>query len=187
VRTLQVQFIPFNTIDEESYHRPGAKKRNPGSPGRNYEYLYTGDREVKVDDWAIVHNGEEFGMVRISRVFPGIRDKVHKHVITVITQEDFQNYLEANRDIQRHREIFDQLDGMLEAESKLERYRRLAENNPYAAELLEKAGVWTGKAIEAQQSPPIFAFSSDERAVPDTPDRGYAEPEKDPLDDGIPF
>lgn len=152
MRTLVVEFIPFNTIDTFDH----GKRRNAGSPNKYYEYLYVGDRKVIPGDWAIVHNGSEFGCVEVQRIKPGLSDKATKHIITVITQEDFKAYQEANRHISKHRQVFDELDYMLENEKKLDKYRDLAERNPQAKNLLDSLNIWNGPVLEAQNAEPVF-------------------------------
>jgi hypothetical protein len=134
VRTLTCTFI--------------KTQHNQGTSHQQYHYLYTGARPVQSGDWAVVHNGNEFGIVRIDRVRPGIHDKVTKHVLALITQEDYLNYQQANRQIDEHRRIFDQLDYMLEQDKQLDRYKDLASRNPEAAELLKKATVWQGEVLD---------------------------------------
>lgn len=143
MRTLQVTF-------RESFNDYGTRS---GTPNKQYCYLYTGDRDVKPGDHAVVHNGTHFGVVEIQRVKPGIDDKVTKHVITVITKEDMEHYHQANTSIVKHREVFDQLDYMLEQDKKLDKYKDLATRSPEAADLLKQAGMWTGPLIESQKAP----------------------------------
>jgi len=135
--------------------------RKTGTPGRSYNYLYTGSRDVSVGDYAVVHNGINFGVVEIQRVKPGIDDKVTKHVITVITKEDMQHYHDANASISKHRQVFDQLDYMLEQDKKIDKYRELATRNPEAADLLKQAGIWQGPVIESQKAPEFKPVDAD--------------------------
>lgn len=118
-------------------------EHNAGTASRTYDYLYTGGREVRVGDWAVVHNGSVFGIVQIKRIRPGLTDKVDKHVLTIFTQDDYLRYQEANRV-----RYFDQLDYMLEEEKRLGKYADLAAKNPAAADLLKRAQVWDGPTLE---------------------------------------
>lgn len=153
MRTLTCEFQAFE--DEGGSYRTNS--RNNGSPGKFYDYLYTGWRDVRAGDWALVHNGTNFGIVKISRVRPGMTDKVTKHVISVVTQDDFARYKEANDSINSHRRVFDELDYLLEEEKKLSKYRDLAERNTQAKELLEKVNIWTGPTITAQNTRPVYS------------------------------
>lgn len=134
IRTLSCEFI--------------RTEHNAGTASRTYDYLYTGGREVRVGDWAVVHNGSVFGIVQIKRIRPGLTDKVDKHVLTIFTQDDYLRYQEANRAIVQHRTVFDQLDYMLEEEKRLGKYADLAAKNPVAADLLKRAQVWDGPTLE---------------------------------------
>ena len=140
LRTLVCEFLSFEV--KESKGELGTLRQR-GSPGRDYFYLYTGDRDVKAGDLALCHNGADYGLTRINRVLPGIHDKVTKTVITVVTSEDMKQYYANNKGIDNYRRIFDQLDGMLAEETKIDRYRKLAERNEQAAELLRSLGLVT--------------------------------------------
>jgi hypothetical protein len=145
VRTLECEFI--------------RTMHNQGTAGRRYHYLYTGKRDIRAGDHAMVHNGSEFGIVEVKRVRPGITDKVEKHVLAVVTQEDFLRYSEANRGIDEHRTVFDRLDQMLEDAKRFDKYKELAASNPEADALLAKARTWHGPVIDAILEKP---FSMDE-------------------------
>ena len=160
MKTLYCTFNPileeYTDEDHEHSYLNTKMTRRPVQPAKQYAYLYTGSREVKVGDHAVVHNGSEFSVVRIERVKPGIDDKVVKHVLSVVTRDDFQQYLVANKAIVDHRTVFDQLDHLLEEDAKMQKYRDLAKNNPQAQELLNKIGVWHGPVIECHMSAPTY-------------------------------
>ena len=152
MRTLVSTFLPFHSEDT----RNGERRYNTGTPHKTYDYLYAGHRDVKPGDWALVHNGHEFGLVRIERVKPGFSEKATKHVLTVITKGDFEQYQAANKAIMERVQIYDELEHLLKQESKLDKYQALAERNPDAKELLARLNVYEGPMIEAQSSAPTY-------------------------------
>ncbi len=177
MKTLFCTFGPSVTEEEyDEYFDPGLKSsyrevrsvRRATKPSKQYAYLYTGNREVLTGDFAVVHNGTNFAVVHIERVKPGIDDKVIKHVLSVITRGDFEQYLKANEAIVDHRKVFDQLDYLIEEEKKMERYRELAKTNTLAADLLKRATTWDGPVIECHMSePPVYG-----EPKTDTPNEG---------------
>jgi len=116
----------------------GRKGTFTGTPGKHYHYAYVGNKDVKKGDWALVHNGEYFGMVSIKRVIPGIDSKVTKHVIEVLTKDEFKAYLERNQRIDELRADMDELDYRLKQHKQLAKYEELAKDDPRAKELLER-------------------------------------------------
>lgn len=122
--------------------------RQSGSPGKHYHYAYIGDKNVKKGDWALVHNGSEFGIVEIKRVVPGIDTSVTKHVIEVLTQDEFKAYIERNKKIDELRSTFDELEYRLREHKKLDKYKKLAEEDPRAAELLKQVQEGLGFKFE---------------------------------------
>lgn len=161
MRTLVSTFLPFHSEDT----RNGERRYNTGTPHKTYDYLYAGHRDVKPGDWALVHNGHEFGLVRIERVKPGFSEKATKHVLTVITKGDFEQYQAANKAIMERVQIYDELEHLLKQESKLERYQRLAENNPAAKELLDRLNVYEGPMIESSETKPTFTADPAKQAA----------------------
>lgn len=134
LRTLVCEYQPLTD---------GNGSRASTAP-RTYEYLYVGAKDVSVGDHAFVHNGTNFGVVKIVRIRPGITDKVTKNVIDVITRAEWDEYQERNKRINEHRKVYDELDYLIEENKKHERYRRLAEHDPRAASLLSKITGFTG-------------------------------------------
>lgn len=128
MRTLIVEFQPL--IVDGEYHS--------GSPRRHYSYAYVGQKAVKRGDWALVHNGSNFGIVEVKRVIPGIDAKVTKHVIEVLTREEFETYREHNNRIEDLRSLKDELDHRLAQDKELDRYRDLASRDPRSAEILKE-------------------------------------------------
>lgn len=175
MRTLICEFQPFHAytsdgmveVNLEDVYRSGTQYgrirvpihntgRQGGSPGRHYHYAYIGSKEVKRGDWALVHNGSEFGICEIKRVVPGIDPKVTKHVIEVLTQDEFKAYVERNQKIDELRNVMDELDYRLDQHKKLDKYRDLAKTDPRAAELLKQVADGLGikvAEIEAQAQP----------------------------------
>jgi hypothetical protein len=146
VRTLVVEFQPmFHGADEgdigDSFTtgpRGRVAYKRAGTPGKHYHYCYAGQKEVKRGDWAVVHNGNEFGIVQVKRCIPGVESKVTKHVLMVITQEEFERYLTMNKQIDEFRGLMDQLDYRLEQHKKLERYEDLASSDPTAKAMVDR-------------------------------------------------
>lgn len=145
MRTLICEFQPFHSIEvDPDYY--GERKVGPsmratrksGSPGTHYHYAYVGTKDVRRGDWALVHNGSEFGICEIKRVIPGIDAKVTKHVIEVLLRAEFDTYLKRNQEVDELRGAMDELEYRLDQHKKLDRYRELAESDPRAKELLDK-------------------------------------------------
>ena len=157
MRTLICEFQPFLVEDHDDYIPIGQRKmrRKTGSPGRHYHYAYVGNKDVRRGDWALVHNGEDFGIVEIKRVVPGVDAKVTKHVIEVLTRGEFDLYKARNAEIDELRGALDELDYRLEQRKKLDKYEDLASEDPRSRELLTKLrgffGV-NGAQIEATSS-----------------------------------
>jgi hypothetical protein len=159
VRTLICEFQPFHNmsinqmveVDLEDVHRslggsyrsgvvrvPIRKGTSSGNRDKHYHYAYVGDKNVKRGDWALVHNGNEFGIVEVKRVIPGIDPKVTKHVIEVLLVEEFKAYLERNKKVDELRSMQDELDFRLEQDKKLDKYKDLATRDPRAKTLLDQ-------------------------------------------------
>lgn len=129
-----------------SFVMHGHSVQNSGP--REYAYLYVGNREVQIGDYALVHNGSSFGMIQINRIKPGIEDKVTKHVIAVVTQADFNQYEAMNKGISEYRKVFDELDFAIAEDKRFSKYKDLAERDPKVAELLKKAREWQGPVLD---------------------------------------
>jgi hypothetical protein len=142
VRTLVSEF-------QRSFQNGSYKT---GTPNRHYHYAYCGDKDVKKGDWALVHNGTEFGVVEIKRVIPGIEPAVTKHVIEVLTQSEFDAYKERNKTIDEMRSNLDALDYRLAQHKRMKKYEELAEDDPGARKILDELksffGMNTTPAIE---------------------------------------
>jgi hypothetical protein len=167
VRTLIVEFQPSFVSETVNYDIPdfdytfgdsGVRRRTskvksqPGTPNRHYHYVYAGSKEVKRGDWAVVHNDTNFGIVQIKRVLVGVDHKVTKHVLMVITQDEFKNYQEMNRQIDDLRGLQQELEYRLEEDKKLEKFRDLATRDPRAREIMDKLSGFftpTRPALEA--------------------------------------
>lgn len=140
MKTLTVEFIPHTS----------GKNYNPGSPGSMYDYLYTGKKDVKPGDWALVHNGFTFGITKVALVKPGISAKVAKHALAIITQNDFEGYEAANKRIHEYRGVFDQLDFRLAEKKRLSKYEELAATDPVARDLLDQLKSFQGAPLELE-------------------------------------
>jgi len=127
MKTISVKFNNYNTA-------------------QSYDYVVEDDTKVEVGDSVLTHNGENFGVAKVYKVAYGeISDKSSKTVVAVITHEDFVAYSKRNeelgKNIRAQRAAMKQLEALLEAETKLDRYRKLAATNTEAAELLKQAGI----------------------------------------------
>lgn len=148
MRTLICEFQPFHSVEIDPFIDYGrSRSRNEpstryvhksGTPGKHYHYAYVGAKDVKRGDWALVHNGSEFGICEIKRVVPGIDPKVTKHVIEVLLKPEFEAYIKRNQEIDELRGAMDELEYLLEQHKKLDRYAELAVSDPRAKELLDK-------------------------------------------------
>lgn len=138
--SIQTKVVSYGELYELDGHivrqvSNGRSKRY-GTPNKHYHYAYVGNKPVKRGDWALVHNGSEFGIIEIKRVIPGIEPCVTKHVIEVLTQDEFKAYLERNKKIDELRNDMDELEFRLKKHKQLEKYEALAEEDPRAKELL---------------------------------------------------
>lgn len=171
MRTLVCEFQPFHVQTSREFldipiqgtnerMRVPVRSNEPdfGNPRKHYKYAYTGNKNVKKGDWALVHNGTTFGIVEIKRVLMGIQAEVTKHVIEVLTTDEFEAYLERNKKVDELRGKMDELDYRLEQHKKLDKYQKLAETDPVAAEILTDLkkyfGIKDQTAIEAAPIPP---------------------------------
>lgn len=129
MRTLVCEFI-------RCFHNTEV---NNGSPGREYHYAYFGDKTLLTGDeiYAVVHNGTDFGIVRVNRVLPGLHPKVTKSVMLVFTKDDFEAYKELNKNLKQRRQDYAMLDDMLEQQKLLDKYDVL-KDNPEAQEVLDR-------------------------------------------------
>jgi TolA-binding protein len=155
VRTLICEFQPFfeGTAEPLAEYRDDRRRIRSGSPGRHYHYAYVGQKAVKKGDWALVHNGTNFGIVEIKRVVPGIQPAVTKHVIEVLTQTEFEAYKQRNESIDEMRSMMDELRYRNEQEKELSKFEDLAERDPTAKQMLDKLkeffGMSSAPALEA--------------------------------------
>lgn len=157
LRTLVTNFV--GSFDNNRW--------NPGTPGKNYDYLYLGEKDAAPGDHALVHNGTHFGIVEIVRVKPGISDKVTKTVIDVVTKEEFERYSQANGQIHEYRKVFDQLDHMIAEEDRMNKYRDLAARNPDAAKLMEQVDLFQKGAILDNALPAPSAAEATREPIPE--------------------
>lgn len=151
MRTLICEFQPFHSLEVDyhfdTYTDPDGRRRNvhtgqtvrkSGTPGKHYHYAYVGTKAVKRGDWALVHNGSEFGICEIKRVVPGIDAKVTKHVIEVLLRTEFEAYLKRNQEVDELRGAMDELAYRFDQHKLMDKYKGLAETDPRAKELLDK-------------------------------------------------
>lgn len=176
MRTLICEFQPFHvstTTEFLEFETTAGRRRIPvqndgqktGTPGRHYHYAYVGDKPVKRGDWALVHNGDTFGIVEIKRVVPGIESVVTKHVIEVLTKEEFKAYLERNERIDEMRSALENLEFRLEQKKKLDKYEALAEEDPEAAKILQRLKTFFGMNTNPQIEAASSAEEPEDRAV----------------------
>ena len=156
MKTLVTNFVDIQLDDAF-----GGVTTHRGSRHTDYHYAYMGAKEVKAGDWALVHNGTEFGLVRVKRVLAGMSAKVKKVVMLAFTQEDFQDYLKMNDQLAARADAFNQLDEMLAEKKKMAKYEELKDNEQ-AQSLLAFITSFGQNTIEEQANTLTAASSSDE-------------------------
>lgn len=112
-----------------------------GYAAKDYHYLVDDSAKVSVGDSAVVHNGSEFRVVKVTDVKAGASSRATKTLVTLINSDTFNEYLEANKRVNEQRELFNRLEQLLAQESENNKYRLLAQNNAEAAEILAKLGI----------------------------------------------
>lgn len=105
---------------------------------KQYHYCYAGNKEPKPGDWAVVHNGSEFAVVTIQRAIPGVEPRVTKYALAIITQDDFNAYLEQNRQIEEYRSLEEQLAYRLKLATQRKKLKEMAEDDPQAQALIRR-------------------------------------------------
>ncbi len=111
------------------------------SRGKSYHYLVDNDFEIAARDTAVVHNGSELRLVTVLSVSAGMSAKATKTIVCVVSKEDIAKYHENNKKLVYNKRMFQRLEQLLAQESEVSKYRRLAENNSEAAEILTKLGI----------------------------------------------
>jgi hypothetical protein len=131
---------------------------------KEYHYCYAGRKEVKPGDFAIIHNGSEFSVVDIRRAIPGVEPRVTKYVLAVITQADFEAYLEQNTRIEEYRQLEDQLAYRLKLKKHRQDLRDMAQGDTEAMALLDRL-----EAFERTTTPAIEAETAHVEEMSDRP------------------
>lgn len=118
-----------------------TNRYNTGYNDKSYDYLVEDNTEVQAGDFAVVHNGSEFAIVRVIEVCAGASGKATKSLVTVLGKKVIEEYTARNALVQEQKEAFQRLEQLLAQESENDRYRMLAQRNAEAAALLAKLGI----------------------------------------------
>lgn len=108
---------------------------------KSHDYLVDDSTQVQAGDFAVVHHGTEFAIVRVSEVNAGASAKATKSLVTVLGKEAIEAYTAMNARVAEQKEAFQRLEQILAQESENDRYRMLASRNAEAAALLAKLGI----------------------------------------------
>lgn len=103
-----------------------------------YHYAIEDETKVNLDDTVVLHNGTELRLATVVDVIAGVSSKATKTIVSVINEETMKAYEEANVRIKEQKELYRRLDELLAQESEVNKYRRLAETNSEAANILAK-------------------------------------------------
>lgn len=109
--------------------------------GKDYHYVVADDAKVSVGDSAVVHNGSEFRVVKVTDILAGASARAHKTVVTILNEDTMAAYKEANEKVKAQKELFVRLEQLLAQESENNKYRLLAQGNAEAAAILEQLGI----------------------------------------------
>ena len=111
------------------------------STSAQYHYVVDDAVAVKTGDHAVAHNGKEFAIVKVVDVTAGASSKANKTLVTILDDESMAKYSETNKALKQQRELFARLDVLLAQESEKDKYRRLAEYNSEAADIIKSLGL----------------------------------------------
>lgn len=109
--------------------------------GKDYHYVVADDVKVVVGNSAVVHNGSEFRVVKVTDILAGASARATKTVVTILNEDTMAAYKEANEKVKAQKELFVRLEQLLAQESENNKYRLLAQGNAEAAEILAKLGI----------------------------------------------
>lgn len=109
--------------------------------GKDYHYLVDDDAAVVAGDYAVVHNGSEYRVVRVTDILVGASSRANKTVVTILNADVFNAYKAKNEQVNEQKQLFVRLEQLLAQESENNKYRLLAQSNSEAAEILAKLGI----------------------------------------------
>lgn len=108
---------------------------------KDYHYVVADDAKANIGDNAVVHNGSEFRIVKITDILAGASARATKTVVALINEDTMAAYKEANVKVKEQKDLFVRLEQLLAQESENNKYRLLAQGNAEAAEILAKLGI----------------------------------------------
>ena len=117
------------------YQSPLKEARKP------YHYTYDGDRDVQPGDFAVICRSDnldditDYGICTVEEVLEGATPEAKKPVICILDLTEHRARLERNK---KRLAIFTQLLALEKRQSEMDRFKRLAEINSEAAELLKQ-------------------------------------------------
>jgi hypothetical protein len=109
--------------------------------GKDYHYVVADDAKVVVGNSAVVHNGSEFRVVKVTDILAGASSRATKTVVSILNEDTMNAYKEANVQVNEQKNLFVRLEQLLAQESENNKYRLLAQGNAEAAEILAKLGI----------------------------------------------
>jgi hypothetical protein len=109
--------------------------------GKDYHYVVADDAKVVVGNSAVVHNGSEFRVVKVTDILAGASSRATKTVVSILNEDTMNAYKEANVKVNEQKNLFVRLEQLLAQESENNKYRLLAQGNAEAAEILAKLGI----------------------------------------------
>ncbi len=111
------------------------------SNAKDYHYIVADDVKVVAGDNAVVHNGTEFRIVKVTDILAGASSRATKTVVAVLNEDVMSAYKEANMKVKEQKDLFVRLEQLLAQESENNKYRLLAQGNAEAAAILQKLGI----------------------------------------------
>lgn len=127
-QTVRVKFLENN----------GRRVNSYTNISNNAEYDYAYDGSCDVGDIAMVHNGNDYCLVKVVDVIAGTTTKTTKPLLFVASKEVMDVYQQKIKDIKRRKEILGRLEKMAQEETIEERFLKLASRSPEASSLLEE-------------------------------------------------
>jgi hypothetical protein len=90
---------------------------------------------------AVVHNGSELRIVKVTDVLAGASSRATKTVVSIFNEDTMEAYKEANLKVKEQKDLFVRLEQLLAQESENNKYRLLAQGNAEAAAILAQLGI----------------------------------------------
>ena len=81
--------------------------------GKDYHYVVADDVKVVVGNSAVVHNGSEFRVVKVTDILAGASARATKTVVTILNEDTMAVYKEANEKVKAQKELFVRLEQLL--------------------------------------------------------------------------